>query len=126
MPGKLLLAWHAYDQLEPIGGQRSDWNSAAIVSLLTNIHRNSKLFPNPFPVKDFLLNFEQEARQSSVRWAASEKKVKPATDLLAIAKSVASMYNRDNAARKKRDQERTERRMNAKPLHGRRTRHGRR
>ncbi len=126
IPGKLLLAWHAYDQLEPIGGNRTDWAAAAIVSVLTNLNRNTKRFPQPFPVKDFLLDFGRELEQTSVRWALpEEKKAKASTDLLSIAKRVASMYNRDNEVRRRKEIERIERRMTAKPLgHGRRTRHG--
>jgi hypothetical protein len=37
LPFKQLLAWEAFDELEPIGGRRGDWQAASICSMLMNL-----------------------------------------------------------------------------------------
>jgi hypothetical protein len=122
IPGSLLLAWAAYDAIEPIGGRRGDWHTAALIATQANCHRNTKLFPRPFHARDFLMNFEAEVMVPPVA-RPEQKKAKSPQELLALAQRTALLYNRDNQARQKREQDRIERRKNARPL--RRTHHGR-
>jgi hypothetical protein len=91
-----------------------------------NRYRNTTLFPKPFHARDFLMNFEQEATVPPTL-APKKKQAKSPGELLSLARSVANMYNKDNARVARREQERIERRRNAKPLGATNTRgrHGR-
>ena len=57
LPFKQLLEWEAFDQLEPIGGRRGDWQAASICSMLANIAIAKGRSRKRFQVKDFLLEF---------------------------------------------------------------------
>jgi hypothetical protein len=63
---KKFVTWKAFDELEPIGGQRLDHLTASIVSTLVNLRRNVDKYPDPFPLADFLL-----------KWGSDSATVKP-------------------------------------------------
>ena len=52
--------WQRYYNAEPFGTPRADILHAHSMSLLANIHRDSKTRPQPFGLADFLL-FQQPA-----------------------------------------------------------------
>jgi len=64
MPYAEFLEWIAYSRIEPFGEERADWRAASVVAMLANINRDAKKRRKPYPVSDFLLNFEPIPAQS--------------------------------------------------------------
>lgn len=62
-----LKDWMAYDELEPIGGKRGDWQAASIVAAMHSLQRNPERFPEPFPPGMFLLEFDRPERKVEPR-----------------------------------------------------------
>jgi len=66
LPAKQFLEWFAFDRVEPIGGLRSDWQTAAMCSQMTNVaimrgggkHRTSPA--------DFMLEYGKPKRDAVV------------------------------------------------------------
>lgn len=66
---KDLLKWKAYDDLEPIGGLRGDWQAASICATLTNIDARRRGAKHVFTPREFLLEFKDvptEAKEVAV------------------------------------------------------------
>ncbi len=101
IPGWLFLEWKNYDAIEPIGGRRADWHTAALLSQVANRYRNTHAFPKPFHARDFLLNFEAEARAPLVS-APEVKPKKGAEELFELAKQCAGYYNNADTATRPR------------------------
>ncbi len=55
MPIEQFQEWMAFDEIEPIGGRRGDWQAASVVSTLYNLQRNRERYPEPFSPEMFLL-----------------------------------------------------------------------
>lgn len=55
LPAKLAVEWATYEELEPFGEERADLRTAALLQLLTNIYRDTKKWPTPFPLSEFML-----------------------------------------------------------------------
>lgn len=53
------VQWLAYYQVEPFGGLRGDIQSATIVAVLANIHRDRKKRGRAYRVAEFLPNWWQ-------------------------------------------------------------------
>lgn len=51
------LDWMAYDQLEPIGARRSDWQAASICAMMMNVALMQAGSPKRFSASDFILEF---------------------------------------------------------------------
>lgn len=51
------LMWQTYAKLEPFGEERADMRMASIDQTLVNLHRDRRLYPDPFPLINFLLGF---------------------------------------------------------------------
>jgi hypothetical protein len=60
MPFKQLLEWEAFDRLEPVGGLRGDWQTAAMCSTMMNIAAARSGSKKRFRPQDFLLEFSDE------------------------------------------------------------------
>jgi hypothetical protein len=75
IPFKLLLEWEAYDKLEPIGGLRGDWQSAAICRMLMDIAAAKTGSRKRFRTQDFLLEFGEERPVVEVRQTWQEQKM---------------------------------------------------
>jgi hypothetical protein len=61
-----LTEWRAYDQIEPIGDHRSDWQAASICAAMANTTMAVNRLKKRFRVKDFLLEFgdvEKEVKE---------------------------------------------------------------
>lgn len=56
------LEWRMYDDLEPFGEERDDYRFASICQALWNIARDTKKYPNGFPLSDFLVAFGDTPR----------------------------------------------------------------
>jgi len=90
-----LLEWVAYANNEPFGDRRRDYHAAQIVAMFANLRRNQKRYPNPLPVSDFLLTFDE------VKEAAKAAKLPPPTkrdwrEIKAIAEMCSIIYNVEN------------------------------
>jgi hypothetical protein len=46
------VAWRAFDQLSPIDGQREVRQAALIATILANVHRDTKRYPQGFSIDD--------------------------------------------------------------------------
>lgn len=57
MSSKQFLEWRHYAELEPFDEERADIRTADIVRTLWNIARDTKKHPEPFKLKDFVLQF---------------------------------------------------------------------
>lgn len=49
-----LKGWMAYHSVEPFGEYRSELRHGQMMSLVANIHRDSKEHPEPFPASEFM------------------------------------------------------------------------
>lgn len=54
------LQWQAYDQIEPIGAVRGDWQAASICSMMANLTAMYAGSKKRYRTKDFLLEFGEE------------------------------------------------------------------
>lgn len=53
-----LSEWIALYRLEPWGEERADMRAALIASIIANANRDPKKRPQPYTIKDFMLQFE--------------------------------------------------------------------
>lgn len=53
-----LAEWMAFAQLEPIGDRRGDYQAAQVAQVIANVNRDTKKRKKPYPVEDFLLEWE--------------------------------------------------------------------
>lgn len=58
MTPEQFLGWYAFDQVDPIGGARLDWNVASICSTLWNIALLKAKASKIFKPADFLLEWK--------------------------------------------------------------------
>lgn len=96
MTWKQFIEWQQFDLIEPIGGQRLDWNAASIASVLVNIAAAKGRSRKRVQPKDMLLVFGQEKEAPEVpRQTWQHQKM--------IGMMMAAMYNADvDGASKKR------------------------
>lgn len=87
-----ILDWQMFDELEPIGDIRGDYQAASIVGMLANLHRNTEKFPKAFANSLFLLPFGGAPEEAT---EAPKPKKKDWRQLKAIAQSLAAMYNEE-------------------------------
>lgn len=84
MPWRQFLEWEAYDQVEPIGQKRGDWQAASIVTALYNVAASLTRSRKRWRVKDWLLEFTTEGPSKAV--------VTPARQTWQEQKSIAMMF----------------------------------
>ena len=94
LPARRFLEWFAFDQVEPIGGLRGDWQAAAIMSQLTNIAIMRAGGEHRTRPKDFLLEYGQRA----VQVVEERPKQKSWQEL----KFIAQMWVADDHAKRQR------------------------
>ncbi len=80
MDSEEVVAWMAYEKLEPFGEARADMRAAMITSTLANVNRGAK--QKPFTLKDFMFDFDgqwmaaaDQAKGKAERGADSISKV---------------------------------------------------
>lgn len=93
-----LLDWMAWNDIEPFGDLRRDYQAAQVVAALVNIYRNKAKFPEPFPTSMFLLSFGQPDK------GIPKAKKKDWRELKAMAKVLAQMYNDELKPKRRRRQ----------------------
>ena len=107
MSWRTFLKWMAFSELEPF--DRVSYQLAYIVQTLVNLNRDTDKHPDPYPLKDFILRFDQEAEAE-----------KPVQDAAYIERVLMGWIHASNAtiARKKRldEQRRKQREERAKRL----------
>ncbi len=67
--------WQVYAELEPFDEIRADVRSAKIEAALYNINRDTKKHPKPFPLEDFLPDYDGERRTSKKQTVEDQKMV---------------------------------------------------
>ena len=67
--------WLAYAQVEPFPSEKAELGSAMISSVVANVNRDSKRKPEPFTLKDFMLDFggDKEDKRKKQRAAVGKK-----------------------------------------------------
>jgi hypothetical protein len=65
MDHKEFVEWVAFTACEPIGHTRDDFQTALLMALLAEIHRNPKNRPQPFSVSEFLPDWWRERQAPS-------------------------------------------------------------
>lgn len=60
MPAAEFYEWMTFSQMEPIGDQRGDFNSAMIVATLANIHRDPH--SQPRSAAEFMPDWDQRPK----------------------------------------------------------------
>lgn len=96
LPARKYLEWFAFDQVEPIGGLRSDWAAAAVCAQMTNLaamRAGGKYRARPV---DFLLEYGPEKPPPVAK--GEEAPQKSWQEL----KFIAQMWVADDAAQRKR------------------------
>lgn len=91
-----LLEWRAFDQVEPIGGQRGDWQAAAVCAQIANIaaiQRGGTFRSKPV---DWLMEYGDEKPPMKVE----EKK--PQQKSWQELKFIARMWVADSEAKQKK------------------------
>lgn len=56
MSSEELTEWIAYDQIDPIGREREDLNTAVVASTIANVYRGDRA---PFTLQDFVIQYEE-------------------------------------------------------------------
>ena len=64
IPYYVLQEWMHFSQLEPFGEVRADMRSAYVMSVIANVNRDASRRPKPYEIKDFMLEFDKEAKQT--------------------------------------------------------------
>jgi hypothetical protein len=62
MSARQFEEWQIYAELEPWGELRQDLRIAHVVSTLVNLQRDSTKHPEPYPIADFLLRFDDDEK----------------------------------------------------------------
>jgi hypothetical protein len=84
MSWQQFLEWKAFDEIEPIGGARGDWQAASICSVVDSLRGRAI----PLSPKDFKLRFDAPVRR------AVEVIPPPAKDLKTIATLICKAYEK--------------------------------
>lgn len=71
MDSEEVVAWMAYEKLEPFGEARADMRAAMITSTLANVNRGAK--QKPFTLKDFMFDFDGQWMAASSSDQATSK-----------------------------------------------------
>lgn len=76
LDARQLSEWEAFLSLEPLGEERADLRMANQMTLIANIHRDSKRKTSPYGLKDFLFDFEgrEEKREEDPQKLAEKIK----------------------------------------------------
>lgn len=64
MPFKEFLRWRAFDVVDPIGGRRGDWQSAAMCSTLANCFAMLTKSKKRWTPEQFLLEFDAARKEA--------------------------------------------------------------
>lgn len=59
IPNTLFVEWLAYNNLDPIGEERHDFQAALVASVMAEIHRDTKRRAKPFQPGDFMPEWGQ-------------------------------------------------------------------
>lgn len=73
MTAEEILEWEQFNQLCPIDGDREDYRTASINATLANINRDSEKRPEPFGLKDFVIEFTPTWKQQNESGLKSKK-----------------------------------------------------
>lgn len=92
MTPRQFAEWLEYERLEPFGDRRADYRAALIAMMLANINRDTKRRPTPWKLEDFLLANGEGAE------APRGKRKQTWQEQLAIAKAIATAFNRKDRA----------------------------
>lgn len=57
--------WMWFAEMEPL--DRDVYQLAYIAQILTNLHRDTKKHQQPYPLKDFVLNFDPEEKKPAAQ-----------------------------------------------------------
>jgi hypothetical protein len=85
MTAKQFRQWELYDEVEPIGDVRSDYQSAQIVQTLYNVNRGKK--DKPLKIQDCVLKFGGQ----------DEKPKKTPEQMFAMLKILSAMHANEGA-----------------------------
>jgi len=85
------IRWQAFDELDPIGGLRHDYLTASIVSMMVNLRRDHEKYPDPVPLKTFLLEWGKKAKK--LLDTNPKPKGKSWQELKLIGQMMAGLYN---------------------------------
>jgi hypothetical protein len=105
MPWRQFQRWQAFDEVEPIGGVRLDYNTASIVSTLVNLRRNTEKHPEPFHLVDFLLKWGGEKKDAPVETPKPTQKTWQ--QLKFMGQWLSALYNQaeETPAKRRRNKE---------------------
>jgi len=70
MSMRQFMTWWDFDQVEPIGGIRGDWQAASICAALYNVFRSRSV--KPANVEDFLLTYGKRKKQEAAKDGGSK------------------------------------------------------
>ena len=96
MSARQFIEWQIYSSVEPFGEERSDWNFAALRHAIYDVWRDVKKHPEPTPVADFLLRFEESVQK--VQQTYQEKKATLLSLLGATSDQIKKIFDRKKAA----------------------------
>jgi len=111
IPYELLVEWRAFDQIEPFGFIRQDWQSASITAGISNVIAASVRSKQRFKVEDFLLKFRTAEEIQTV--IDSVAQAAPAVDWKRM-KLIARLCAADANINAARDEERAVKRAKKK------------
>jgi hypothetical protein len=80
--------WQIYGELEPWGEIRQDLRFAHVVSTLVNLQRDTKKRPEPIPLTQFLLKFDDDGKDP-----APPQAVKSAEQIRQMLKTLTAVHN---------------------------------
>jgi len=102
LPHRTFLEWQEFDRLEPIGGQRGDWQVASVCSLLANLAAARSGSTHRFTTRDFLLEWRDasELAKVEVKQAPTEPTT-PWQTMKFYARLYAAQANADKNKRKR-------------------------
>lgn len=63
LSGQQLAEWEAFLQIEPLEGDKTEFMLAQLCSIVANVNRDSKKRPQPFEVKDFMLQLDPKPKK---------------------------------------------------------------
>ena len=104
MSWEQFIKWRAYDETEPIGGARGDWQAASISSSLWNIAAMQAGSKKRFRTSDFLLEFGDDEKPIVEAAEPLRKSVYTQTwqEQKMIGMMYAAAFNSDEQKKKKR------------------------
>jgi hypothetical protein len=99
LPWRQFVKWMEYDEVDPIGGRRGDWQAAAICAAVANVTLASRGGRKRFRISDFMIEFKRQANE--VPKEDTKTPTTPWQEMRFMAQMLTAAANADEARKRK-------------------------